>query len=396
MIVDAHIHSFKSCENVVLNDIGSMLVLMGRNGVGKTNVLRAIEWAAQMGSSLTTEVLPVYRDQLGHVSLGLFINGRRYEYTIKIDNRDSSFVDKNGNPSREIFEELTIISDGKQEVVFHRENNKVTYGVDRKTLDISSGAPGAITVATLLPTDPVTTVLMNVMPFLHRVLYVPLDTPAVEADSHFLIRGGDHTSWMSNQGRVDGDGRTLHHQLLHMHNDRRDEFDALCTLIGRDGLALISELRIEPFDFPSPKKDDPEHKERYYFFRWTPAFGNARSHAFGNLSFGTRRLLRLFVTMFYHKSSVMLIEQPEDGIHRGLLHQLVPTLESYCDVSQVVLATHASEILNKANTHEIRFVSMNDDGLTFVRRLTADEQRAAQVYMDEQGSLSDFLEMIEE
>ena len=47
MIKRIKIVNFRSCKEVVLDNLGPMTVLIGRNGTGKTNVLKAIDWAAK-------------------------------------------------------------------------------------------------------------------------------------------------------------------------------------------------------------------------------------------------------------------------------------------------------------------------------------------------------------
>ncbi len=47
MLTRVEISKFRSCEDLVLDNLGPMTVLVGRNGAGKTNILRGIEWAAR-------------------------------------------------------------------------------------------------------------------------------------------------------------------------------------------------------------------------------------------------------------------------------------------------------------------------------------------------------------
>ncbi|RKZ51827.1 MAG: hypothetical protein DRR08_28875 [Candidatus Parabeggiatoa sp. nov. 2] len=46
-----HIQNFLSCQDVVIDDMRGFTALVGRNGSGKTNILRAIQWAVESATS---------------------------------------------------------------------------------------------------------------------------------------------------------------------------------------------------------------------------------------------------------------------------------------------------------------------------------------------------------
>jgi hypothetical protein len=99
------------------------------------------------------------------------------------------------------------------------------------------------------------------------------------------------------------------------------------------------------------------------------------------------------VVNIYDKSAVLLLEQPEDGIHTGVLHKLIPLLKSY--TGQFLIASHSSEIFNRMEPEEIRLVTM-ENGVTQLRPLDATEIAAASRFIREEGTLSDFIETIQE
>ena len=113
------------------------------------------------------------------------------------------------------------------------------------------------------------------------------------------------------------------------------------------------------------------------------------------LSLGTRRLFRIIVSMIYEKSSVLLLEHPEDGIHAGLLNKLIPLLKTYADPAQFVITSHSSNVFDQLEAQDIRLVTM-EDGDTHVRALTEKETQIAQKFMSKEGSLSEFLETVQE
>jgi AAA ATPase domain len=41
------IKNFRSCKNVIIDQIGDIIALVGRNAAGKTNILKGVEWLAR-------------------------------------------------------------------------------------------------------------------------------------------------------------------------------------------------------------------------------------------------------------------------------------------------------------------------------------------------------------
>lgn len=395
MLTSVHIHQFRSCSDVRIDNIGSMLVLLGRNGVGKTNVLRAVEWAAQVGSSITGEIAE-RASATGNVTLRMQLDGRSFEYWLSIElvTPEQADPDRYIAPVRVLNESLTTLQGENWLPVFHREGTTVRYGSHMSPLEIAAGSPAAFALASLVPNDPVTAVITTVMTFLIKVRYLPLDTPSYEEEDYGIVRENEFVAWKSRGSRPNADIKQLHMQLVDLKKNRPDRFEEFLKLVGDSGLGVVSRLSIEAFPFPLDGGKDGA-KEIYHFIRWAPEQGGDSTwHSFGDLSYGTRRLLRLFVALLHEQPSVLLIEQPEDGIHKGLLHKLIPALESYCEVCQLFVATHAADILNRAQPEQIRLVNMSV-GETFVRKLSEEELGAAHSFLAEEGGLADFLDLVE-
>jgi predicted ATPase len=90
-----------------------------------------------------------------------------------------------------------------------------------------------------------------------------------------------------------------------------------------------------------------------------------------------------------------LLEQPEDGLHIGLLHKLIPLLKSYTDHGQYIIASHSPEVLNRLMPEEIRLITMENEQ-TILRPLKESEIAIAHQFIQNEGSLSDFIETIQE
>jgi len=50
VLKSVHIKNFRSCKDVTLEGLGHLSALVGRNGAGKTTILRAIEWKSSSSS----------------------------------------------------------------------------------------------------------------------------------------------------------------------------------------------------------------------------------------------------------------------------------------------------------------------------------------------------------
>ena len=82
MLQKVVIEHFRSCENVTIDNIGPSLVLVGPNGSGKTNILRAILWAAE--AALSREALDIWDNQLRSIVLDFEIDDHPFRYAIRV------------------------------------------------------------------------------------------------------------------------------------------------------------------------------------------------------------------------------------------------------------------------------------------------------------------------
>ena len=82
MILSVVINHFRSCRELLIENLGGMVALVGKNGAGKTNILKAIEWAALIGAgkrSLETASL----NSPGSVILRIQIDQQIFRYSVE-------------------------------------------------------------------------------------------------------------------------------------------------------------------------------------------------------------------------------------------------------------------------------------------------------------------------
>lgn len=400
MLTRAHIKNVLSCTDVLLDDLPYMTALVGRNAVGKSNIMRAIEWTAQ--TAVSPKPIEMSDPMVEHgrldANVALEFKAGEATYRYELNLTQPSFAMKENTvetvPPR-IRESLEFAGGGRWYVIFERSGETIQIS-SRQDLQIGALTSALSAIEALLSQDD--ELLKNTQPafnFLRRVHYYPLDEPNVVKDPRFFVSHADYVQWQAEQSRSANAAPSVAMQLVHMSQAMPTEFDELKQLVGDQGLSILSDITIEPFVLPL-QKETPEtvRQNTFYFLNFLPT--DQRKHrTYKDLSFGTRRQLQILVSMLFDKSSVMLIEQPEDGIHPGLLHKLIPLLKSYTNPAQVILASHSPIVFNRLTPQEIRLVEMRD-GATTVRALTADEVVGAQRYISEDGPLSDYIETIQE
>lgn len=111
---------------------------------------------------------------------------------------------------------------------------------------------------------------------------------------------------------------------------------------------------------------------------------------FGFLSDGTLRVIELILHLIDPRTTVLLLEEPETGIHPGLLQRVLAEIEAYSAERQIVVSTHSLALVDWSHPDEIRLVE-RAEGKTSVRELSADERARLKFYMEEDLGLADFL-----
>jgi len=210
-----------------------------------------------------------------------------------------------------------------------------------------------------------------------------------------VIRQADYDEWVARH--PGGLGNSALMRLLHMALTNEEQLAEVRSLLGPDGLGLVDQFvyrKVEPTNLGR----ETARTNQWYLLSFQPT-SQPRNRPvffdFDDLSSGTQRLVRIVVSLIHDQSAVMLLEHPEDGIHRALLRKLIDLLQKYSDQTQLIMASHSSIVFNTLDPSAIRLVTMEEEG-TKVRALTREEVKAAGRFLEEDGSLSDFIETVEE
>ena len=399
MLQKVVIEHFRSCENVTIDDIGPSLVLVGPNGSGKTNILKAILWAAK--SALSTEPLDarILDLQRKFISLEFRADDRIFRYAINTATEMRPPDHEWTSSLIPLVESVSVLgSEDVWEEIVDRDGAELRLH-DQRRFTVHPSTPSLPLLFAYLPAnDPVLNRLVSVRDFLRRIRYYPFDEPSESVEPPDIITETQYEGWLAKR---DESGRPIEDsvlmKLLRMSEETRKEVE---SILG--GLGLVDKISVS--SHPIPKGGGLGGQEKIYYIFFHPlrvdgaesngeAGVSPQRFRYADLSHGTRRVIRMIVSMIFDQGSVMLIEHPEDGIHRYLTAKVFSILRTYTDPSQILVSSHSSLVFDMLDPAEIRVVSMRD-GKTEVRALTPEEAAQARRYIKEKGTLTEYLDLL--
>lgn len=396
MLRSVQIHNFRSCTRTAFELVTPLSALCGRNGVGKSTVLNAIAWACSR--TITAEPIRVSpgtkrSNETTYVNLDLVLelNGSRYHYDLFVpDSLDSA----NGAGLEEF---LAVEESDKWTTVFHRGVEDVEVLGRTDHIRIPRLTPGLAALTSLLPgDDPASLHLERVRAFFGGVQYYPFEDDPLLSNS--IISEREYEDWRGRYKAVGEPARSLAICLVYMHREEPELFAELRSILGPEGLGLVEWIGVRELEstIGSQAGDSPEAlpSSKLFVLQVMPSRhmgGSANLFLLSQLSVGTRRIIQIVTSMLFDRRSLMLMEQPEDSIHPGLLRKLISLLRTYSGDTQMLFTTHSPAVLDILKPEEVLLVTA-DEGSTEVRRLTPGEMDRAKEFLEMEGSLSEFLE----
>lgn len=390
MLLSVKIHQFRSCKNVSLRNLSRPIVLLGRNGAGKTNILQAIRWAATMATAGVGQSVGPERLERGHVELTFRLNKVEYTYSV---NRSLDVDGPKREPILRIVESLQRRASRHEvpQALFTRDNtNLQILGMDRSAT-ISAETAALSLISALASPGPLSET-SDVIAFLLGINYYPLFhliLPSALPSSGVYL-GAAYEEWRKKDSRRITSEADLSLSIIDAKVHQPEKFDEIVALLDQRGLGVLEGITVVDIQ---PQKDHPPVRDRilgiFYSSPGTPT--DQPGSEFWQLSMGTQRIVQLVTQIVLDNIAVALIEQPEDAIHPALLRKLLSVLDSYSANFQVVLTSHSPDVFNSVHPRQVRLVTLEDRSTKAVALTTA-EIDLARLYMEEQGTFAEFLE----
>lgn len=389
MLKRVRISGYRSCVDVTLDELGGLTALVGRNSAGKTNVLRGIEWLARIAvvaGPNSWEVERLEKPFAGEAWIDL--DGQTYRYECRVP---AVIEPTDLAAGRE--ERLWAVEGDGAELLFERKGDTITSPLLTSPLQVGK-APALFALFGFLPkSNELRKPALSVATFLGGVRYYPFtDADEYELGSDLMIRQADLDKWRAHGPSGRHTSSEVATELVDLSQSDPERFDEFVRAASEDGLGLVQGLTVRRWG-----KGGPFGEVFTPLFHTAHDPGPMNGFTVSQLSQGTRRLLRLLLAAVNDDATVMLVEHPEDCVHRGLLPKVIGLLQSAFCAGQVVLTTHSAAIVDALSPQDVRLVHAQDGG-TAVRPLDGKELALCQKYVesDEGVSLSDFVRSVVE
>jgi hypothetical protein len=159
------------------------------------------------------------------------------------------------------------------------------------------------------------------------------------------------------------------------------EIESICQRVG-----LGSNISVQKFVLSRDSGEKIENEDEEYISSVLLDGVNI-----GLLSDGTLRVLSILIEIIASSpSTTTIIEEPETQIHPGMLAKLLNEIETYSFGENLILSTHAPQVVSWTSPDKIILVHRNN-GRTFVRKLGEDQIHDVIEYLSEEGDLGEWI-----
>ena len=382
-----HLKGYKSIRDVAVDLKQGLNIIIGANGSGKTNFLEFLNAA--------------YRSDFEYL-----LNGKKVEWDIKGEPYSVSTKGERTFQSNLIayrVEEIKSLSKSKKETTYFLDEEKKVIDREEKTTGLS---------------------LLFLISTLGKTLYVRFENPM-----NIILKEKLSLSLSRQLGNISkndipkqlnffysnlktSNGFTLFlNEIFSNYKQIIDNNESITNIINeitenkwfeidllRQNLKQFSPIKDIKIDWELTrrtiqKEDDDSETASIEGFDFQ-FFVNNEWINWSKLSDGTKRLFYLIGSVTYaRKDNIILMEEPELGVHPHQLTLLMNFLKAQSLEKQIIISTHSPQVLNCLKEDELdRIIVARHEGKlgTKMYHLSEEEKGYASEYMQNQAFLSDY------
>jgi len=387
-ILRVEINNYRSCIHTRFNLPKNLMSLIGVNGVGKSNILYALQLFSKSDRNRRF-YLNEPKDHMLSTQINLIVEFEkknifmRSTFYYETDERnideiyftelkyriDGENPRKWNNVDSDIFEFINytkrrIISEKSYPKQFQSIQSKFSIRLVRRLSDISYYSATQFSDPSKCP------------------ISIELDDFRISARNK---KKRTHQQFI--------------YDLYRAYKSKDPDFTLFINTVGVDGLELIEDIVFNEHEIPSSSYkvkaggqiQQIETSKKIVI----PSIRiNGLTLSPNQLSEGTFKTLALVFYILNDQNDFLLIEEPEVCIHHGLLHSIIQLIKQRSRQKQVVISTHSDYVLDMLEPENILLVQKDFDTGTHAdslsSSLSANDYRVLKGYLEEAGNLGEY------
>ncbi|GAA3870570.1 AAA family ATPase [Streptomyces sedi] len=371
-LMELHVENFRSLRNVTI-PLRPLTVLVGPNGVGKSNVLKVFDFLAAI---IRTDLQPALEERGGFdevafwggekpptsMAIRLKANwtthasaGAPDEYSLTIRRRASPNRSEGYSLSRQESFQFKRKRGRGRRITISGEEARVASGNAGKDTDSSFGIQRLSSGLSTLPRlgrsdggEEVTRVADRLSSF--RVFEVDVDAARLPTRPRGV-----------GAGRLDAKARNLAAFLVSLSAD-----EGCWSALTNDARRILPQLESIEFEQVG---GDVERLAVVLHER-----GLRRTTPLADASFGTVRLLGLLAMLHDpHPPALTCVEEIDHGLHPQALELIVERLREASERTQLIVATHSPALVDRLVPDEFVVCDRDENGASDIPALTTEE-----------------------
>ncbi len=390
-LTQIRIENYRSLIDTKLAISTNPTVLIGRNGAGKTNILAAI----------------------GLLKKGIYSLGYRRARPPRsgVKSLSSSLIEadvSDGDNTYRLFLEIFFDQYDQDDIDVSELHVKKMGGTNEKRHEISSQAfsviqqfgndsiPESLKKRYFTPSKDINQFLAKLNEFLFGIRYYSATHFSNPADSPISIEIED-----GELPRSYGESNIHRKFLFDIYNSSRSDdksFQLFINAVGPLGIGLIEDINFQNVTVPNSnirvKPGGGIEKIDIDRNIVIPTFTiDGLQLSPSQLSEGTLKTLALVYYIVRNNNELLLIEEPEIGVHHGLINSVMELVESKAETKQMIISTHSDNVVDKLEPEQIVLVGKGSNGTSassLKKKLNSNDHNALREYLLNTGSLGDY------